>query len=65
LRGIPGTLIQGHYDVCTPARTAHDLAALWPEAKLIDIADAGHAGTDPGIADAIVRSTEAHAALPV
>jgi proline iminopeptidase len=65
LHGIPGTLIQGHYDVCTPAKTAHELAALWPDAKLVVIADAGHAGTEPGIADAMVRATEAHATLLV
>ena len=33
LRGIPGTIIQGRYDVCTPARTAWDLHRAWPEAE--------------------------------
>lgn len=58
LRDIPGVIIQGRYDVCTPARTAWDLHRAWPEAQLVMVNDAGHTGTEPGIADAMVRSTD-------
>jgi proline iminopeptidase len=58
LRGIPGVLIQGRYDVVTPARTAFDLHRAWPEARLVMVPDAGHTGTEPGIADAMVRATD-------
>lgn len=58
LAGIPGVIVQGRYDVCTPARTAWDLHRAWPEAKLELIADAGHSAAEAGIADALVRATD-------
>lgn len=61
LREIPAVLIQGRYDVCTPARTAWDLHRAWPEAQLVMVPDAGHTGTEPGIADAMVRATDGFA----
>src|SRR5665811_133300 len=32
LRDIPGVIVQGRYDMCTPAFTAWDLHKEWPEA---------------------------------
>ena len=61
LHGIPGTLIHGRYDACTPVKNAVDLAAVWPQAHLHIIPDAGHTGTEPGIADAMVTATDAYA----
>lgn len=61
LREIPAVLIQGRYDVCTPARTAWDLHRAWHEAQLVMVPDAGHTGTEPGIADAMVRATDGFA----
>lgn len=58
LSGIPGVIVQGRYDVCTPARTAWDLHRAWPEAELHLIPDAGHASSEPGITDALVRATD-------
>lgn len=58
LAGIPGVIVQGRYDVCTPARTAWDLHRAWPEAALEMIGDAGHASSEPGIVDALVRATD-------
>ncbi|WP_125100807.1 prolyl aminopeptidase [Leucobacter chromiireducens] len=58
LRGIPGIIVQGRYDVCTPARTAWDLHRAWPEADFEMVADAGHAASEPGIIDALVRATD-------
>lgn len=58
LKAIPGVIIQGRYDVPTPARTAFDLHRAWPEAEFLLIDDAGHTGTEPGIADAMVRATD-------
>ncbi len=57
VRHIPGVIVQGRYDVVTPMKTAHDLASAWPEADLQIIADAGHAASEPGIIDALVRAT--------
>lgn len=61
LGDIPGVLIQGRYDVVTPARTAYDLHRAWPQAQLVMVPDAGHTGTEPGIADAMVRATDGFA----
>lgn len=58
LAGIPGVIVQGRYDVCTPAQTAWDLHRAWPEAEFHLIADAGHSATEPGIVDALVRATD-------
>lgn len=58
LRGIPGVIVQGRYDACTPPRTAWDLHRAWPEAQFEIIPDAGHAASEPGIVDALVRATD-------
>ena len=58
LRTIPGVIIHGRYDVCTPLQNAWDLHRVWPEAELCIVPDAGHTGTEPGIADAMVRATD-------
>jgi proline iminopeptidase len=58
LRHIPGIIIQGRYDMCTPMRTAWDLHKAWPEADFHLIPDAGHAFTEPGIRDALVAATD-------
>lgn len=61
LRNIPAVIIQGRYDVATPAKTAWDLHRAWPEAKFIMVPDAGHAATEPGIAHHLVEATDAFA----
>lgn len=58
LKPIPGVIIQGRYDVVTPAVTAWDLHKAWPEAEFRIIDDAGHAAIEPGITDALVRATD-------
>ncbi len=64
LSHLPGLIVQGRYDVATPARTAWDLHRAWPEAEFRMIDDAGHATTEPGILDALVRATDAFAQKP-
>lgn len=58
LAGVPGVIVQGRYDVCTPPRTAWDLHRAWPEAVFELIPDAGHASSEPGIVDALIRATD-------
>lgn len=58
LKGIPGVIVQGRYDACTPMRTAWDLHKAWPEADFHVINDAGHAFSEPGILDALIRATD-------
>lgn len=58
LRHIPGVIVQGRYDVCTPARTAWDLHRAWPEAEFHLIPDAGHAWSEPGIRAALLSALD-------
>ena len=58
LRDIPAVLVHGRYDMCTPVFIAYDLKAAWPEAELRVVPDAGHATTEPGIVDELVRTTD-------
>lgn len=64
LKGIPGAIVHGRYDLCTPISTAWDLHKRWPEADYLPIADAGHAMSEPGIIDALVRATEGFKSRP-
>ncbi|ROS25739.1 proline iminopeptidase [Rathayibacter sp. PhB127] len=58
LRGIPAVIVQGRYDMCTPAFTAWDLHRAWPEADFHLIPDAGHAFDEPGILEALIEATD-------
>lgn len=57
IRHIPAVIVQGRYDVCTPMKSAWDLYRAWPEAEFVVVQDAGHAASEPGIIDALVRAT--------
>ena len=59
LDGIPGWIVHGRYDICCPVANAWALHLRWPEAELTIVEDAGHAVTEPGIADALLRATDA------
>jgi len=58
IRHIPTVIVHGRYDVVCPFMSAWDLHRAWPETELHVIPDAGHAATEPGIADALIRATD-------
>ncbi|MDB5481232.1 MAG: proline iminopeptidase [Caulobacteraceae bacterium] len=58
VRDIPGWIVQGRFDVVTPLESAWTLKQAWPEAHFEIIWDAGHASTEPGVVDALVRATD-------
>jgi len=58
IRGTPGWIVQGRFDVVTPMEAAWRLSKAWPGARLEVIWDAGHASTEPGVVDALVRATD-------
>ncbi|MFF3670109.1 prolyl aminopeptidase [Microtetraspora malaysiensis] len=58
IRHIPCVIVQGRYDMCTPAVTAWDLHRAWPESELHIADDAGHAYTEPGILDRLIEATD-------
>ena len=62
IRHIPGVIVQGRYDVCTPMMTAWDLHRAWPEAEFVVVPDAGHSAAEPGIAAALRAATDRFAA---
>ncbi len=62
LSKIPGFIIQGRYDIVCPFESAWDLHKAWPQAEFKVIKDAGHAASEPGITDALVRATDQFAA---
>jgi proline iminopeptidase len=58
LRGIPGIIVQGRHDCCTPPRTAWALKKAWPEVDLQIVPDGGHLFNEPGILDGLIRATD-------
>ena len=58
LRGIPGAIVHGRYDMPCPARFAYALHKAWPEADFHLIEGAGHAWSEPGILDQLIRATD-------
>ena len=58
LKGIPGIIVQGRHDICTPPTSAWELKKAWPEVDLRIVHDAGHSAYEPGIVDGLVRATD-------
>lgn len=52
---IPGYIVQGRFDMICPPASAFELSRLWAGARLDLVPLAGHALSEPGIADALVR----------
>ncbi len=55
LKGIPGYIVQGRYDMICPPISAHGLHKAWPGSDLRMIGKAGHALSEPGISAELVR----------
>ena len=58
LRGIPGVIVHGRYDMPCPLRYAWELHKAWPDAEFHIIEGAGHAYSEPGILDRLIRATD-------
>jgi proline iminopeptidase len=58
IRHIPGWIVQGRFDVVTPMDAAWRLRKAWPEVRFEIVWDAGHASTEPGVVDALVRASD-------
>jgi len=58
IRHIPGVIVQGRHDCCTPPRAAWALKKAWPEVDLQIVPDGGHLFNEPGILDGLVRATD-------
>ena len=53
---LPGVIVHGRYDVICPLDNAWELHHAWPNSELQIIRDAGHAASEVGITDALVRA---------
>jgi proline iminopeptidase len=62
LSAIPGVIVQGRHDCCTPPVAAWDLKKAWPEVALEIVPDGGHLFSEPGIRDGLIRATDRFAA---
>lgn len=58
LADVPGVIVQGRYDMCTPMMTAWELHQAWPSSTLRIVEDAGHVVSEPGILDAVIEATD-------
>ncbi|WP_026376476.1 prolyl aminopeptidase [Aestuariibacter salexigens] len=63
IKHIPGTIIQGRYDIVCKMEAAHTLSEHWPNSRLLIVPDAGHSASEPSIAEALVKANEAMAAF--
>lgn len=63
LADIPGVIVHGRYDMPCPARSAWDLHKAWPRAEFHLVEGAGHAFSEPGILDRLIRATDQFADL--
>ncbi len=62
IANIPGTIVQGRFDMICPPVSAQKLHDAWPKSKLLYVPRAGHALSEPGISAELVRATDAIAA---
>ena len=62
ISGIPGIIVQGRHDSCTPPAAAWKLKKAWPEVDLQIVPDGGHLYSEPGILDGLIRATDRFAA---
>ena len=53
---IPGTIINGRYDLCCPPKNAYELKKVWKSADLVFVSDAGHSVSHSGITDQLIRA---------
>ena len=58
LKDIPGVIVQGRHDMCTPPAAAWDLHKAWPEARLEIVPDGGHLFNEPGVLDGLIRASD-------
>jgi proline iminopeptidase len=65
LAGIPGVIVHDRYDMPCPLRYAWELHKAWPGSDLHIIEGAGHAYSEPGILDQLIRATDRFAGKSV
>ncbi len=62
LAAIPGVLVNGRFDFQAPIANSWHLHDVWPRSELVIVHDAGHAASNPGIAQELINATDRFAA---
>ncbi|MCY4264855.1 MAG: prolyl aminopeptidase [Gammaproteobacteria bacterium] len=57
IASIPGRIVHGRYDMVCPLVNAQLLHQHWSASELHIVRDAGHAASEPGMVDALIRAT--------
>jgi proline iminopeptidase len=60
LKGIPGVIVHGRYDVVCPIANAWDLHKAWPEAKLMISPTSGHSAFEAENASSLIEATDSY-----
>lgn len=60
LKGIPGVIVHGRYDVVCPIANAWDLHKVWPEATLVISPTSGHSAFEAENASALIEATDSY-----
>ena len=58
LKGIPGIMVQGRYDMLCPPKTAYKLAQHWPDAELRIVPCSGHAISETKIKTTLIKALD-------
>ena len=58
LKGIPGIMVQGRYDMLCPPKTAYKLAQHWPDAELRIVPCSGHAVSETKIKTELIKALD-------
>lgn len=58
IRHLPGSIVQGRYDMVCPPEAAWNLHQAWPEAQFEWVPTAGHSAFEPGTIAALVQATD-------
>jgi proline iminopeptidase len=58
LRGIPGVIVHGRYDVVCPVQNAWELHKAWPDAKLMISPTSGHSAFEAENTHSLVEATD-------
>jgi proline iminopeptidase len=58
MRGIPGIIVQGRYDLLCPPKAAYALAEAWETCRLQIVDKAGHAISEPGVMEALTAAVD-------
>jgi proline iminopeptidase len=58
IRGLPGIIVQGRYDIICPPASADALSRAWPQAQYIVVPDAGHSVREPGTTRELIAAVQ-------